>query len=157
MGRHGRWMARPPNRPPYNVSLPFGVCPVIATQIAPCLHKDPPLPLKAWPTASKKTSIQLQVSHFVRRWNMFHLFCVHPGGHAGMAFGGGLKGKVNFSHQSSSDINHNRNLESITKNKQRHSGRVWGRNLRQRQRLCKPKWWLSWRREDVWMSTPIAR
>lgn len=38
----------------YNLSLPFGGCTVIATQIAPCFHKDLLLYLKAWPTAPKK-------------------------------------------------------------------------------------------------------
>lgn len=74
----------------YNLSLPFGGRTVIATQIAPCFQKDLLLYLKAWPTApkKKKASIRLHVSHFVRRmrWNMFHLLCIHPGGHAGMGF-----------------------------------------------------------------------
>lgn len=128
----------------YNLSLLFGGRPVIATQIAPCFQKDLLLYSKAWPTApkkKKKASIRLHGVIFVRRmkWNVFHLLGVILEGMQGWVLGGGCEESVNFSHQSSSDINNNRNLESITKNKQRPSRRVCSRALRRRQRLCKPE------------------
>jgi len=62
-------------------------------------------------------------------WDLFLSLCVlHPGkackrvaleGEVDAGHGG--EGKVDFSHQSPSDINDNSNSESITQNKQRHS------------------------------------
>lgn len=83
----------------YNLSLPFGGRPVIATQIAPCFQKDLLLYLKAWPTApkrkkKKKGEHRLHGSHFCQENEMEHVPLVgrHPGGYRGWVFGGGREG-----------------------------------------------------------------